>query len=330
MAAVHDAKRHASRWTRQAVLSVVVLSGAAGPGNSAGALPSAAAWPATSTSNVGVGLCGAPTQAGVDHHYAVSGRLRLLFFWTGRHDVGNARIARNDSPDGSQRLELLIGTDPERAPRQLNRWGYEAETVCGPNAELLGIMTQSDEQEIADATATLGTGTTRSHPYKAVRATRRGSEGSTEVLRLLVDDNLTYRNLDALLERLPPQGSVRHMTVPGATDSGFLVAVAALVHNSVGAPSAANPAVNSPRTFIYAGRLYTLKLGDTRAPKTLLIGTTTYRSAIEGQFEIRNTATGDTTKFQMTYGTTDGLAEVPLRIVYQPRWWLELELTLKD
>jgi hypothetical protein len=27
-------------------------------------------------------------------------------------------------------------------------------------------------------------------------------------------------------------------------------------------------------------------------------------------------------------GTTGDLAGVPLRIVYRPRWWLELELTL--
>jgi hypothetical protein len=32
----------------------------------------------------------------------------------------------------------------------------------------------------------------------------------------------------------------------------------------------------------------------------------------------------------MTYGTEGPLAEVPLRVIYQPRWWMQIELTIDD
>jgi hypothetical protein len=32
----------------------------------------------------------------------------------------------------------------------------------------------------------------------------------------------------------------------------------------------------------------------------------------------------------MTYGTRDPFAEVPLRVMFQPRWWMQVELTIDD
>jgi len=32
----------------------------------------------------------------------------------------------------------------------------------------------------------------------------------------------------------------------------------------------------------------------------------------------------------MTYGTEGRFAEVPLKVSYQPRWWMQVELTIED
>ena len=32
----------------------------------------------------------------------------------------------------------------------------------------------------------------------------------------------------------------------------------------------------------------------------------------------------------MTYGTAGAYAEVPLAAIYQPRWWMQVELTIDD
>jgi hypothetical protein len=69
----------------------------------------------------------------VEQQYAVTGKVKLLLIWTGAREVGQARFARLQSLDGDGGLMLLVGTDPDRAPMRLNRWGYIAETTC--NAE---------------------------------------------------------------------------------------------------------------------------------------------------------------------------------------------------
>ena len=35
-------------------------------------------------------------------------------------------------------------------------------------------------------------------------------------------------------------------------------------------------------------------------------------------------------RFSITYGTAGAFAEVPLRVTYQPRWWMQVELTIDD
>ena len=39
---------------------------------------------------------------------------------------------------------------------------------------------------------------------------------------------------------------------------------------------------------------------------------------------------GEQTKFSMTYGTAGAFAEVPLTVTYQPRWWMQVELTIDE
>src|SRR5688572_11495228 len=124
---------------------VTVLMGASvAPGGPVNAL---------APSSSGSALCKGPTSSRVARHYTVTGRVKLLLVWTGRRDVGAARFVRSDDGERSRRLELLVGTDPDRAPRRLNRWGYVAETSCAAGADVTGIMTESNEQSIEQAEA---------------------------------------------------------------------------------------------------------------------------------------------------------------------------------
>jgi hypothetical protein len=61
-------------------------------------------------------LCNAPTTRSVAQHYAVTGRIKLLLIRTGRRDVGAARFVRGEEGERARRLELLVGTDPDRRP----------------------------------------------------------------------------------------------------------------------------------------------------------------------------------------------------------------------
>lgn len=62
--------------------------------------------------------------------------------------------------------------------------------------------------------------------------------------------------------------------------------------------------------------------------RDILIGDSRYGPGVDATFAILNLSTGEITEFVLTAGTAGDLAGVPLRIVYRPHWWLELELTL--
>jgi hypothetical protein len=51
---------------------------------------------------------------------------------------------------------------------------------------------------------------------------------------------------------------------------------------------------------------------------------------IASDFETRSAYDGEVTQFSITYGTEGPLAEIPLAASYQPRWWMQIELTLDD
>src|ERR1051325_5977296 len=61
-----------------------------------------------------------------EHLYTMSGRVRMLLIWLGRDNVGSGMIRWRAAGKDSA-YELLIGSDPLRAPGRLNRWGFLAE-----------------------------------------------------------------------------------------------------------------------------------------------------------------------------------------------------------
>jgi len=100
-----------------------------------------------------------------EHRYRMLAKVRPLLVWISRDNVGDARITRRSDGAGSMSFELLVRSDPARAPRHINRWGYLAEQVAGGQATVLGVMKQSNEQSIQEAegrlTAESGSGTYR-------------------------------------------------------------------------------------------------------------------------------------------------------------------------
>src|SRR5918996_5321259 len=100
-----------------------------------------------------------------ERYYRMLAKVRPLLFWISRDDVGGARIGWLGDQGGSRGFELLIGSDPARAPRKINRWGYIAEEVRGSTASTLGVMKQSNEESIEEAKAKLGKDTGGPHAF---------------------------------------------------------------------------------------------------------------------------------------------------------------------
>jgi hypothetical protein len=263
--------------------------------------------------------------------YTMTARIRLLLFWISRQGVGGGRIAWSEETNGNQAVELLIGSDPERAPMRINRWGYIIERVTGSSSELVGLMTESEEHSVEQARAAV-TRVGGSHSFKGIRGSMTGDLAQSTTMRLLLADDFTFRDASTLLRQLPQNGTpIRQIRVPNGTAPGFLFALKGLVHDSVEnsrISGRADTGGNTSRRFVYAGSLYELTQRSTRLVKEDTVNGHTYQGVIKSEFESHNLKTGELSRFSIAYGSQPPFTETPIRIVYRPRWWFEVELLL--
>lgn len=257
-----------------------------------------------------------------EHYYRMLAKVRPLLFWVSRDNVGGARIGWLGDERGSKGFELLIGSDPARAPRKINRWGYIAEELRGSTASTLGVMKQSNEESIDEAKARLATETTGTHAFKAIRATTENGRAKADVLTLQAGSDLTYRDVGSLLMLMngsTSTTSTKHVNLPAGTRPGFLLALSELM---------ANPALKSV-PYVYNGKFHTVHLKGLD-PASMRVSGRDYTKLVRARFESENQATRERTPFEITYGTAGDLKEVPVHVMYQPKWWFQVELFLED
>ena len=257
-----------------------------------------------------------------EHYYRMLAKVRPLLFWMSRDNVGSARIGWLGDDRGSKGFELLIGSDPARAPRKINRWGYISEELRGSTASTLGVMKQSNEESIEDAKAKLATEANGAHTFKAIRATTAHGHATADVLTLQARSDLTYRDVGTLLTLIDGNAartSTQTVNLPAGMRPGFLLALSDLM---------ANPKVKSV-PYVYNGKFHTLHLKGLN-PVSMPLNGRTYTDLVRARFETENQATRERTSFEITYGTSGSLKEVPVHVMYQPKWWFQVELFLED
>jgi hypothetical protein len=277
--------------------------------------------------------CGQSPREVNERFYTLTARIRLLAFWISRAGVGAGRIAWSEDGDGTQELALLIGSDPARAPMKINRWGYINERVSGSRAELIGVMTEGEEQSIQQARANVSVSNGK-HSFKAIRSRILDGTAHSSVSYMKLDEDFTYRDVDALLQRVPQDGArVSRLNLPEGAEPGFLFAVRSLVDESVctyrNSP-ALGEAQHAARRYVFSGTAYELRRKSIRKVQELVINHRTLRQLLESKFETRNLSTGHSSEFSITYGIQDPIAGIPVRIVYRPRWWFEAEMLLES
>jgi len=269
-----------------------------------------------------------------EHKYRMLARVRPLLFWISKDDVGGARINWRGADDGSFGIDLLIGSDPERAPHRINKWGFIAEQVHGDEAQVIGVMKEANEQTVADAEKQLADRS--GFTYSAIQGTSTGNQAQSEVTTVRVENDLTFRDIDPLLTLVStagkPAGS-RAVSTPPGTRPGFLVALHDLVKQTTESCQQSNGTVKAPRSpiqYVYFGALYDLSMSSAEFMKTATIDGRRYTDLVHSDFEIKNRKTGEKTRFQLTYGTRGPLEGVPVTASYQARWWFEVQLFLDD
>lgn len=272
----------------------------------------------------------------VDQHrersYTLSARMRPLLFWISRPGVGSGHLVWSQDKQGRKKIALLIGSDPDRTPMRINRWGYIVENSTGISADVLGIMTVSDEQSIEQAQKS--TKQAGSQLCRTIRSNFQGEQMRSTTTTLSLGRNFTYRDAPELLDNTPVPGNWAHiMPVPVGTLPGFLLALQSLIHESVEKYHQSGKVDTSrqvQRKYIYDATLFNLRLKSSRLISDMPAGGYAYHNVVESEFESQNTITGKTFIFSIAYATGDSNSEIPIRIVYRPRWWFEVELILEE
>jgi hypothetical protein len=265
------------------------------------------------------------------HRYQVDARVRPLLFWIRKSNVGDGRITWRTGPSGTVGYELLVGTDPARTPRRINRWGYLREESGPQRAIVFGVMSQSDEQSIEDADKNTSGAVTSVHMFKALHQRVTGSEADVTISNIQSARDLTYADLDMLLTAVPGAPS-RSKVVPiaGWTSPGFLGATAALLEEGRAAAGKTLTSAHGVRVYPYNGQLYELQLLSAEPIDRFTQDTRAFGPAIRGRFRVVNRKTGAKTAFTIVYGVEGDLTGVPLFISFRPRWWLEVDCVLAD
>jgi hypothetical protein len=280
-----------------------------------------------------------PSPIVKEARYRMSAAIRPLFiFWIRAPNVGGARVLWRDGEDGRRGYELLIGSDPRRAPRKINRWGWEREDLGPEGATLLGLMRKTDEESLDEAKGELSREGHGGYVYKVIWSRIGGGGARTENTLLRVPRDYTYRDL-AELQALAGSGSaspprIREASLPEGTQPGFLFAVADLIDRAVTAALA--PA--KPRrllsgvsaTFTFNAALYDLRLRSTEWLDSATYGDRLYERLVRLECEHFNREKKTRERFVLVCPTDGPLARVPVFIEYQPKWWFRAQGVLDD
>ena len=273
---------------------------------------------------------GAPgATASRECRYSLAARVRPLLFWVGKDNVGEGRIAWLAGERGEQGYELLIGSLPDRAPRKINRWGYISERREPSGVRVLGFMTEVDAETYEQAESKTGSIPDGSRVFKIIQGTVDGADAASRVSGLTLPESLTLRDLDAVASQVPTTDLTTRIALPPGAQPGFLFAMASLLAENVATylETGAAPA-KTARTYVYGGRVYQATTRSSRFHEKTTIRGRLFRRVIESEFETRQAGRDKGSRFRLVYGTEGDLREVPVRIVYRPKWWFEADLVL--
>ncbi len=269
-------------------------------------------------------------------HYRMSGHIRPLLFWISRDDVGDGRIVWRQGSDGTKGWNFVLGTDPARAPRGLNRWGYIDEEEEGRSGQLLAVMSKSKEDTLGEVRA----GDDREAVaglFEAIRATVEGGESRAQISNVGTPTALTIHDVDALVERVRiglEDATFKVTPIGPDVRPGFLGAVAELVDGSVAQWRSGRPPVSDGPgavvRYVFGAKLCEIRLASQQRLKEFRDGDREYRDLVRARFDILTLATGDRTNFELVYGLDGDLAGVPVQIIYSPKWWLKVVLHLQN
>jgi len=271
-----------------------------------------------------------------DHRYRIKVKIRVLLPWFSWDDVGSARMTWYRGDGADRGLEMLIGSDPLRAPRRINRWGYVAEQSRGGVATTIGVMKPTDDASLQEAKRRLEKEQSGSVVFNMIRETVSGDQSVTEVTKAFVSRDYSYRDLDALLTEfngVTSQPEVKRARVESGVTPGLLTTIAGVMRED----AEARRRGRSPRgaqgkiaRYAFNAKVYTLKLASSTFVGTQQYDGRYFANLVQNDFEISMQGFSWKERFAVVYAMESSGTELPIFASYQPRWWFKAELLLDE
>jgi len=296
-----------------------------------------------------------PPRQFVQYDYVMTARLRLLFFWASKDDVGGGYIRRGVSAEDPRLefIQVLFGSDPDKAPRAINRWGAGTEVTwhkepigsSSPGdvtaSAFFGFMKSSRGKSAAEMQKELEREKNQGlHDFTGILSRVEPSRAISLVVPLESDKDFNLHDYERaeplMLERL----SESPRPIKSLEDSsrcsrsaGFLATVAELVEDAVQAQA---PPV--ARCYIYDAQENTLTLEKVSPIDSLAVRITgpdkdvlldaKHDHLLQLDFVSTHRLTGKKVYFTIYAGRQGALRGVPVQICYQPNWWFQVVLNL--
>lgn len=291
--------------------------------------------------------------------YIMTARVRLLLFWVGKDDVGGGYIRRGFSKaDPHQELfQVLFGSDPEKAPRAINRWGAGTEVVWhtdsadsladNPDNDVIrtaffGFMKSSKGKSVSEMQQELAKEKDKGeHQFTGMLSRVEPGRAVSLVVPLASDQDFTLHQYDQaepiIFEKLTSSDkSVR--TLPEAAGCSRASAFLGTVSELLDAALAGKKAPLS-LCYIHDAQVNTLTLQNAQsvaklavklnAAKGGVLSNHTYEHLLQAELVSVHQATGKQVSFTILVGTVGSLRGVPVQIRYQPNWWFQVVLNLR-
>lgn len=300
------------------------------------------------------------------YQYRVHGKVRLLFFWVGRDDVGGgtiavSRIPAPQSPAWTEEIEVLFGSNPERVPGGINRWGYgrelsewgAADSAPGGLRSTLftGFMSHAKEQSLSELRAKDSSDKSRSQFfYDGIRSRVMPGEAMSEIHTFSTGKDFDFRDSSPIhcsyrqrLQAGPPDRvrKLDNLRSAYAEPFGFLTAVQAAVQRVIRESTTGGKEWLSHRTtihYVYNAKVFRLDLKklkieerfelSTKDAATGKSGSRVFSQVARLDFNIREIEGEYDHDFTLWVPLRGEYQGIPLRVEDKPRWWLKLVLEL--
>jgi len=298
----------------------------------------------------------APHDDLAEFDYTMTARVRLVFFWLGKDDVGGGYIRRGVSKaDPHQELfQVLFGSDPEKAPRAINRWGAGTEIVWHKDSAdspvdrevirsaFFGFMKSSKGKSVSEMQQELTKEKDKGeHQFTGMLSRVEPGRAVSLVVPLASDQDFNLHQYDQaepiIFEKLTSSDkSVRTLTEGAGCSraSAFLGTVSELLDAAL-----ARKKAPLSLCYIHDAQVNTLTLQNVQplaklavklnAAKGGVLSSQTYEHLLQAEFVSVHKTTGKQVNFTILVGTAGNLRGVPVQIRYQPNWWFQVVLNLR-